>query len=67
VAADRDTLRRYATWLNEALRREGEIAGAIKDATAEKNAEIAGKNAEIAGKNAEIAALKAQLKLLKDI
>ncbi|MDR1320542.1 MAG: PD-(D/E)XK nuclease family transposase, partial [Gracilibacteraceae bacterium] len=57
VAADRTTLKRYAMWINEALRREGEIAGAIeeKDAEiAEKDAEIAEKDAEIAGKDAEI-------------
>jgi hypothetical protein len=60
VAADRSTLKRYAMWLNEALRREGEIAGAIADAIVEKDAEIAGKDAEIAD-------LKAQLKRFKNI
>jgi peptidoglycan hydrolase CwlO-like protein len=68
VAAGRDTLKQYALWLNEIMRREGEIEGAREDeamkwqeALADKNAEIADKNAEIADKNAEIADKNAEI------
>jgi uncharacterized protein (DUF3084 family) len=56
VAADRDTLKQYALWLNEIMRREGEIEGAREDEAMKWQEALADKDAEIANKDAAFAA-----------